>query len=58
VSFLAATYKITGIFTDLEGLHRDAQLLNAFVQEKVGSGFDISCSVYGSQLYRRFKNVT
>ena len=38
-------------------MHRDAQLLNAFVQEKVGSGFDIACSVYGSQVYQRFTNV-
>lgn len=34
-----------------------AQIVNAFVQEKVGSGFDIACSVYGSQIYRRFTNV-
>jgi len=27
------------------------------VQEKVGSGFDIGCSVYGSQIYQRFTNV-
>jgi phosphomevalonate kinase len=59
VSFIAATYKITGLLSaeNLELVHRDAQLLNAFVQEKVGSGFDIACSVYGSQVYQRFTNV-
>ena len=60
VSFIAATYKITGMLSESENLElvlRDAQLLNAFVQEKVGSGFDIACSVYGSQVYQRFTNV-
>ena len=62
MSFIASTYKITGLLgTDLQAnldlVHRDAQLLNAFVQEKVGSGFDIACSVYGSQVYQRFTNV-
>lgn len=62
VSFIASTYKITGLLTEnteknLDLVHRDAQLLNAFVQEKVGSGFDIACSVYGSQVYQRFTNV-
>jgi len=31
--------------------------LNAFLAAKVGSGFDIAASIYGSQLYRRFSNV-
>ena len=60
VSFIAGTYRITGLLSESENLdfvHRDAQLLNAFVQEKVGSGFDIACSVYGSQVYQRFTNV-
>ena len=38
-------------------IHIYAQILNAFVQEKVGSGFDIACSVYGSQIYKRFTNI-
>ena len=31
--------------------------MNAFLANKVGSGFDIAASIYGSQLYRRFSNT-
>jgi len=63
VSFLAAlleacAYKVIGE----DGLptrdfHALCQVLNAFIQDKVGSGFDIAASIYGSQVYRRFTNV-
>ena len=32
--------------------------MNAFLANKVGSGFDIAASIYGSQLYRRFSNTS
>ena len=35
-------------------LHALAQLVHCFAQGKIGSGFDVSAAVYGSQLYRRF----
>lgn len=71
VSFVAATLTLVNdgvtVFKKSEDdgdgdgrevvIHRYAQVLNALVQEKVGSGFDIACSVYGSQVYRRFTNV-
>ena len=31
--------------------------MNAFIANKVGSGFDIAASIYGSQLYKRFSNT-
>ena len=48
VSFVGATFGITGMARDKGEVHRYAQMLNAYVQDKVGSGFDIACSVYGS----------
>lgn len=35
-------------------VHNAAQLAHCAAQGKVGSGFDVSSSVWGSQLYRRF----
>ncbi|KAL4400597.1 phosphomevalonate kinase [Malassezia pachydermatis] len=35
-------------------IHNVAQLAHCAAQGKVGSGFDVSASVWGSQLYRRF----
>lgn len=35
-------------------IHNTAQLAHCAAQGKVGSGFDVSASVWGSQLYRRF----
>lgn len=65
VSFVASTFEAVGLLREakdhdekLKLIHIYAQVLNAFVQEKVGSGFDIACSVYGSQIYSRFTNVT
>ncbi|TNV83626.1 hypothetical protein FGO68_gene7895 [Halteria grandinella] len=59
VSFIASSFSIAGILArgNMKAIHIYAQILNAFVQEKVGSGFDIACSVYGSQIYSRFRNV-
>ena len=56
VSFLAATLSYFNIIEysspdceqQLTRLHVYSQILNAFVQEKIGSGFDIACAVYGS----------
>ena len=62
VSFVASTFELLGLLPEdkeenLRSIHIFSQILNAFVQEKVGSGFDIGCSVYGSQIYKRFTNV-
>ena len=64
VSFTAAWYIAykngnVGVFDSNENLsemHVFAQCLNAFIQNKIGSGFDIACAVNGSQVYRRFTN--
>lgn len=34
--------------------HNLAQFVHCLAQGKVGSGFDVSAAVYGSQLYTRF----
>ncbi|WFD00439.1 phosphomevalonate kinase [Malassezia yamatoensis] len=38
----------------LAWIHNTGQLAHCAAQGKVGSGFDVSSSVWGSQLYRRF----
>lgn len=35
-------------------IHNVAQLAHAIAQGKVGSGFDVSSAVYGTQIYQRF----
>lgn len=40
--------------TDLELVHSVAQAAHCAAQGKIGSGFDVSCAVYGSQRYVRF----
>ena len=40
--------------TDLDFVHAIAQTAHCIAQGKVGSGFDISSAVYGSQRYVRF----
>ncbi|MCO5565910.1 hypothetical protein L7F22_019585 [Adiantum nelumboides] len=48
---------ITGGIAGDEALalvHNTAQLAHCAAQGKVGSGFDVSAAVWGSQLYRRF----
>ncbi|KAF8441510.1 ribosomal protein S5 domain 2-type protein [Boletus edulis BED1] len=37
--------------------HNTAQFVHCFAQGKVGSGFDVSAAVFGSQLYTRFNPV-
>lgn len=39
---------------ELALIHNTAQLAHCAAQGKVGSGFDVSAAVWGSQLYRRF----
>ena len=66
VSFMASTMQFFGIedltvaqrsyISSIE-FHCQCQILNAFIQNKVGSGFDIAASIYGSQIYRRFSNT-
>lgn len=38
----------------LRVIHNLAQLAHALAQGKIGSGFDVSAAIYGSQLYSRF----
>jgi phosphomevalonate kinase len=62
VSLLAACLQYLGLPTSdgesySKEFHCHCQLLNAFLQNKVGSGFDIAASIYGSQLFRRFSNT-
>lgn len=35
--------------------HNAAQFIHCLAQGKVGSGFDVSAAIFGSQLYRRFE---
>ena len=35
-------------------LHVVCQVVNAFIQNKIGSGFDIASALYGSQVFSRF----
>jgi len=47
-------------FANLEGdgrrlAHNAAQFVHCLAQGKVGSGFDVSAAVFGSQIYRRFE---
>lgn len=39
---------------DVDLVHMIAQTSHCIAQGKVGSGFDVSCAVYGSQRYVRF----
>lgn len=58
VSLLAATLTFLEVMPSNKAeFHCHCQLLNAFLANKVGSGFDIAASIYGSQLYRRFSNT-
>jgi len=66
VSFLASAFTILGLPTTNQNqageysneFHAHCQVLNAFIANKIGSGFDIACSVYGSQIYKRFTNIS
>jgi phosphomevalonate kinase len=39
---------------ELRIIHNLSQLVHAIAQGKIGSGFDVSAAVYGSQMYQRF----
>jgi phosphomevalonate kinase len=39
---------------DLKVVHNAAQIAHAAAQGKIGSGFDVSAAVYGTQIYKRF----
>lgn len=41
----------------LEMIHNLAQYVHSLAQGKVGSGFDVSAAVWGSQVYRRFSEI-
>ncbi|KDE07785.1 hypothetical protein MVLG_02053 [Microbotryum lychnidis-dioicae p1A1 Lamole] len=38
-------------------IHNLAQYVHSLAQGKIGSGFDVSAAVWGSQVYRRFESV-
>ena len=38
----------------LQLIHNTSQFVHCLVQGKIGSGFDVSAAVYGSQVYHRF----
>ena len=42
---------------DHQRIHYLSQLIHAVAQGKIGSGFDISAAVYGSQTYQRFSEL-
>lgn len=44
----------TSRLKDLNYVHHVAQLVHCVAQGKIGSGFDISAAVFGSQIYRQF----
>lgn len=44
-----------GSGSDNEYVHSIAQFAHSLAQGKVGSGFDVSSAVFGTQLYRRFR---
>lgn len=41
----------------LDIIHNLAQYVHSLAQGKVGSGFDVSAAVWGSQVYRRFSET-
>jgi phosphomevalonate kinase len=63
-SFIASLFVYFGIFTPLENgnltatdknfLHNLAQIVHCAAQGKIGSGFDVSSAIFGSQIYSRF----
>jgi phosphomevalonate kinase len=59
VMVVASILKHSGVINpalvdNMTKVHVLAQLSNAIAQNKIGSGFDISASVFGSQVYTRF----
>lgn len=41
-------------YRDLELLHNLSQFVHCLAQGKIGSGFDVSSAIFGSQIYSRF----
>ncbi|OLY82701.1 putative phosphomevalonate kinase [Smittium mucronatum] len=39
---------------DLKLIHNASQFSHCLAQGKIGSGFDVSCAIYGSHIYNRF----
>jgi len=39
---------------DVDLVHNASQYVHCLAQGKIGSGFDVSSAVYGSQIYKRF----
>lgn len=62
VSLIASIFQVFGLVTrenqsseeSLQILHNMSQLVHCIAQGKVGSGFDISAAIFGSQKYFRF----
>lgn len=42
--------------SDLDTLHNISQLVHSIAQGKIGSGFDVSAAIFGSQIYTRFSS--
>jgi phosphomevalonate kinase len=60
----AATVALVGCITlevegklDIEKIYRFSQEANYMRQKGIGSGFDIAAAVYGSVIYRRFRDL-
>ncbi len=54
IALYALDKESNGHTKDRRIVHNLSQLAHAVAQGKIGSGFDVSAAVYGSQLYRRF----
>eukprot|EP00252_Welwitschia_mirabilis_P002006 TRINITY_DN11964_c0_g1_i1.p1 TRINITY_DN11964_c0_g1~~TRINITY_DN11964_c0_g1_i1.p1 ORF type:complete len:570 (+),score=112.74 TRINITY_DN11964_c0_g1_i1:178-1710(+) len=53
-STVAESHADRMVNTDLNLVHSVSQAAHCVAQKKIGSGFDVSAAVYGSQLYVRF----
>ncbi len=57
VSLISAIMEVHDIY-DKEMVHKLSQISHALATGKIGSGFDIATSVYGTNIYQRFdKNI-
>ncbi len=54
VATVAATLQAHGFDADKQLVHNISQYAHSSAQGKVGSGFDVACSVYGSVVYSRY----
>lgn len=53
-SFVACLHNVFGISSEIERIHRVAQVAHSVAQGKIGSGFDVYTATYGTSIYRRF----